>query len=751
MSPSDNKPDSDKPQGNQFNPTVPLDKVESSVPPPDTTFIPHIDLAATMMEDWQTALGDDVAPGKTIKVPRSDSDSLSNTVKLSDELDATQTYPTGTGTDDDFVIGIGYEVDQLLGEGGMGVVYAGRQQSMDRPVAIKVLKPETEQSDGSQRAFTSEAIITGGLDHPNIVPIYDLGKQADDALFYAMKQVEGVEWKDRIATNSLSENLDILLRVADAVAFAHARCIIHRDLKPANIMLGSFGEVLLMDWGLAMPTQDHPRRELYHTPAPGGTPYYMAPEMINGVEQVDRRSDVYLLGGILFEMITGKPPHTLDAPPETQREHVVACLAAVSQNMIAATEKTGELLDIARKAMATNPADRYQSVPEFQEAIRGYLSHEESIELAARAAERLDVARKNGDYEEFSRTRFGFETALEEWPENVRAQEGLKATKYDYAKTALDRGDLDQGLSLLDETNAEHSKLRSSIQTAIVKRDTRQQQVRRLKRVSFAASLVVALVASVATVWINSERDKALVAQDKALAAQKEEAIQREQAQRSEQEAQEQRLLAIAAREKALVAQKIAQENEKKAIAAEARAKQEAQKALHNFKIAERNGYYSDMLLLQKAWQDADPFKLIQILGRYRKREDLRGFEWDYWNRMSQTNLLSFREHSGKVTDIAYSPDGTKIASAATDKTVKVWDTRTWTAKVQAEYYARGLLISLRQRVESLEELQKRVQEDKTLSEGVKNQAFEWAELFWKNRVVRNIPQPESGKIEAPL
>ncbi|MDF1743540.1 MAG: serine/threonine-protein kinase, partial [Gimesia sp.] len=314
MPPSTTEPDSDNPNDEKINSTGSLSNIDSSVPTPEVKYGVSIDLAATMMEDWESALGDDIDPGQTIKMPSLESDGLDKTVKLSDELNATQQVSSGTASDDDFVLGVGYEVDQLLGEGGMGAVYAGRQQSMNRPVAIKVLKSEIEQIDGSQRAFTSEAIITGGLDHPNIVPIYDLGKQEDEALFYAMKQVEGVEWKDQIGTNSISENLEILLRVADAVAFAHARCIIHRDLKPANIMLGSFGEVLVMDWGLAMPTQDHPRREVYHTPAPGGTPYYMAPEMLNGVEQVDRRSDVYLLGGILFEMITGKAPHTLDAP-----------------------------------------------------------------------------------------------------------------------------------------------------------------------------------------------------------------------------------------------------------------------------------------------------------------------------------------------------------------------------------------------------------------------------------------------------
>lgn len=420
-----------------------------------------------------------------------------------------------------------YRVAKLLGEGGMGAVYAARQQSMDRPVAIKVLKSRAARLESGQRAFVSEAIITGGLDHPNIVPIYDVGKQADDSPFYAMKQVEGVEWRDRLPENSLTENLDILLRVSDAIAFGHARRIIHRDLKPENIMLGAFGEVLVMDWGLAMPTQDHPRRASFPRARRGGTPHYMAPEMAAGVQDVDRRSDVYLLGAILFEIVTGKAAHVLDSPPENRRDHVKACLVAVAQNVIASTDESGELVEIARKAMATDRADRYQTVPEFQAAIREYLAHEESIELAARAADRLDDARQSKMYDEFSRARFGFEAALEGWPDNVRAAGGLKETRHDYASTAFDRGDFDLALSLLDEADSDELPLRSSIQQAIVERNARQQHIRRLRRLSFATSLAVALVASVAAVWINSERSKTETRRLNAVAAEKEEATQR--------------------------------------------------------------------------------------------------------------------------------------------------------------------------------------------------------------------------------
>ena len=685
----------------------------------DATIVPSADASMTIISALGASLEDDVEPGHTIKAPASAAarrgSAFQPTITLKRRNVSQQ--ESGDSTSDATVnVDADYQIEELLGEGGMGAVYAARQKSMDRPVAIKVLKSRAARLESGQDAFVSEAIITGRLDHPNIVPIYDVGKQPNDALFYAIKQVEGVEWKERFATNTASENLDILLRVADAIAFAHARGIIHRDLKPANIMLGPFGEVLVMDWGLAMPTEDHPSRETFPEARAGGTPHYMAPEMADGTERVDRRSDVYLMGAMLFEIVTGKPPHALDLPEGPRRERVLAVLDAVANNVIAPTDKTGELLDIARKAIATEPADRYQTVPEFQAALREYLSHEESIELADRAAARLAAGRQSGEYTEFSRARFGFETALEEWPQNVRAAEGLQATRFDYSRTAFDRGDLDLALSLIDESDSKQNELGTSIRQAIVDRDARQQQLRRLRRISLAASLTVAVVAIGAAVWINSERSKALVAQQ-------EEAAQRELAERSEQEALQQRQVAESERSKAederqraIIAQMAAEESEQKATAAEAEAIREANNARRNLRIAEQNGYYSDMLLLNQSWAEANSGQFKSLLDQYRDREDLRGFEWAYWERLAQTELLSLAAtraysrgvefssdgnllafvgpdrtvkildmatgqellsltgHTSSIVNLSFNPDGKRLASASDDKTIKVWD-----------------------------------------------------------------------------
>ncbi|MGC4005874.1 MAG: serine/threonine-protein kinase [Pirellulales bacterium] len=183
------------------------------------------------------------------------------------------------------------------------------------------------------------------------------------------------------------ENLEILMKVADAVGFAHARGVIHRDLKPENVMLGEFGEVLVMDWGLAIATVEFRKiATITQTTSMGGTPAYMSPEMAAGpMSNVGPASDVYLLGAMLFEILTGQPPHT--------GKTVMKCLLAAARNEIVPTTITGELMEIAHKAMATKSAERYPSVREFQNAIRDYEAHSESLKLLQRANDMRDAVR----------------------------------------------------------------------------------------------------------------------------------------------------------------------------------------------------------------------------------------------------------------------------------------------------------------------------------------------------------------------
>ncbi len=450
-----------------------------------------------------------------------------------------------------------YELLSPLGEGGMGIVFAARQTSIDRTVAIKMLKAPVTQSDIHRGRFLSEAIVTGDLEHPNIVPIYDLGADAAGVPFYVMKCIQGTPWNKVLRQKTFLENIEILMKVADAVAFAHSRGVLHRDLKPENIMLGGFGEVLLMDWGLALPVESS-RAGL----APAGTPAYMAPEMAGGpFEQIGFASDVYLLGAILYEILTGNPPHTGRTAGE--------CLMAAARNEIRPTEKTGELIDVARRAMATSPGDRYESVAALQTAIREYLSHSESIALADRAAQTLAEARSTDRYQTYAQSLFAFQEAVALWAGNSKAAQGAIDASLDYAASAYRKGDYDLAASLLEASDPRHAELLKLVDTARSEREQRQRRLVAAKRIGAALAVSLFLVITAAFFWIRTERDRAIaaegVAQDQrrqaderrreAVDAREAERQQRQRAEGLQVEAEQQRDQAVQARDAARRAQ----------------------------------------------------------------------------------------------------------------------------------------------------------------------------------------------------
>lgn len=435
-----------------------------------------------------------------------------------------------------------YELLDKLGEGGMGIVYAGRQSSIDRAVAIKTLK-KNDAGRREQVSFVSEAVVTGDLDHPNIVPIYDLGTDQKGALFYSMKHVQGTPWLKVIDETSEEDNLSILMRVADAIAFAHSRGVVHCDLKPENVMLGDFGEVLVMDWGLAQLMPEFAKPEgVARSAAGGGTPAYMAPEMAQGNGQVGYHSDIYLLGAILFEIVTGKPPHT--------GANVMQCLHFAAQNRIRKTDASGPLLEIALQAMATKPKDRYQSVSDFQQAIREYLSHAESRHLADRAELVLAKAERTQDYQLFSQALASYREALSLWEENSEAMVGAHRASLSYANCAYERGDYELALSLLDSDEFKSLDSATETRQAIVKaqteRDSRQKRLKQTKRILACLAIVTVCGAIFAAVAINDARLEAnnqrQIAVDEAKLAAK-----------AQKQAEEQREIANQQREIALV------------------------------------------------------------------------------------------------------------------------------------------------------------------------------------------------------
>ena len=444
------------------------------------------DLTKSLQSTWHSAAADST-PEMTIKAdedaPSAEGKSTlviqSRALKQADEPDASLAD---------------YDLLGQLGAGGMGVVYSARQASIDRTVAVKMLKSHQDSGDEKkQQKFLAEAVVTGELDHPNIVPIYDLGRNADGALFYSMKRVEGTPWCDMLTKNSLPENVEILLKVADAVAFAHSRGVVHRDLKPENIMLGDYGEVLVLDWGLALTTADCRKTpNLVSNTGMGGTPAYMAPEMAMGpVDQIGKSSDIYLLGAILFECITGLPPHA--------GKKTMECLMAAGKNEIVQTDKSGELLDIALHAMATNPSDRYESVQAFQEAIRVYQSHSESVSLSARATSDLKAAEVSDDYNDYAKALYVFEEAYQLWTANSQAKSGISQAKTLYASSALRKQDYDLGLSVLDADDPDHQELREQLTAGQAERDARRKRLQNARRaiVGLIAAVMVAVTAGI--------------------------------------------------------------------------------------------------------------------------------------------------------------------------------------------------------------------------------------------------------------
>ena len=221
--------------------------------------------------------------------------------------------------------GTKYRILRELGRGGMATVYLAHDSELNREVAVKVLDFPDSSAELAGRMLR-EAAIVARLEHPGIVPIHDVGSLPDDRVFYVMKYVRG-ERLDSFIRKTLPERLRVFQRICEAVAFAHAQGVIHRDLKPENIMVGAFGEVLVMDWGLAKLLRDPENaNEIFHGNEPStqkvvqgisttdhgtilGTPSYMAPEQAAGeIDKLNEQTDVYSLGAILYFLLTEVVP-----------------------------------------------------------------------------------------------------------------------------------------------------------------------------------------------------------------------------------------------------------------------------------------------------------------------------------------------------------------------------------------------------------------------------------------------------------
>jgi serine/threonine protein kinase len=261
-----------------------------------------------------------------------------------------------------------YEILQTLGQGGMGVVYLARQKKLDRLVAIKAISPYLAQEPEVRERFAAEASVLARLSHPNIVTLYDYIEEPD-ALYLVMEYVEGKPLSEILKAGPLPlESIrKYFTQILDAFAYAHSKGVIHRDIKPSNILITSHGQVKILDFGVAkILSSDHSQTR---TGMRLGTLMYMSPEQVKGEKNIDARSDIYSLGVVLFEMLTGKPPYD----PELGEFEI--SLRIVREPLFDLSHPPAnipqKILEVILHATEKNPEHRFSSCAEFREAFEG--------------------------------------------------------------------------------------------------------------------------------------------------------------------------------------------------------------------------------------------------------------------------------------------------------------------------------------------------------------------------------------------
>ncbi len=662
-----------------------------------------------------------------------------------------------------------YRLEEKLGSGSFGVVYRAEQVPLERTVALKMLKPRKRPSDKETEAtkariksqrikdrneFLREAQFTGKLEHPNIVPVHDIGlikgkNATGNRPFYVMKEIKGDSWQSKlkrdqesvsnkeitasvakeIRAKCLAENLDILRRVADAIEFSHDKNIIHCDLKPENVMLGEFGEVLVVDWGGAV---DLDRRETYR---PGGSPAYVSPEMAQywcdiflehkedspASREMGKQSDIYLLGAMLFEIVTGNPPHF-----GLKGEDAYDVMRRATENQIRKHDKwmDNELMQIARVALRLEEGKSFDTVSQFHDALQEYESQRISIEMRDRAEELLEEAKANKDYDAYGKSRFGFEESIEKWEGNVQSKTGLLDARLSCAELALNDQNFDLGIGMLeDPETSEEKTLRKKLVDGKTKRDRRKRLIGVL-----SILLILGGIGSIGLImWgtrmaaVALEKGKEVEAAEERLitankeletaqevvkTAQDDARIARDNAKKAQDDAEKANDDAKKAKDSAQIAQdeakkanddaKKANDDAKTAKDAAKIAQDEATKANYAAKIAQDKAKTAqaeadqaaervNVLNIQFELDDGDFKAARKLLAE--SNEDLKSsLEWASLNIRTQPEAIEFLSETSEVLSAAASQDGKRIVLVKNDS-VSVHETNdynnnVWTEKV---------------------------------------------------------------------
>ncbi|HEX9623766.1 MAG TPA: serine/threonine-protein kinase, partial [Streptosporangiaceae bacterium] len=267
----------------------------------------------------------------------------------------------------------GYRIEQLIGRGGMAVVYRATDVRLDRMVALKILNPDLARNDSFRQRFIRESRAGAAVDHPHVIPVFEAG-EAQDVLFIAMRYVSGLDVRaliERLGKLPADRTVELVTQVASALDTAHAAGLVHRDVKPANMLLAVFNDdglgsdyVYLSDFGLSKQSISSP--SLTMTGQFLGTLDYMSPEQVNG-RQIDGKTDQYALGCAAYEMLTGEPPFRREANLAVMWAQVSAQPPSVRT---ARPDLSARVDEVIGKALAKAPEDRFATCIEFAAALR---------------------------------------------------------------------------------------------------------------------------------------------------------------------------------------------------------------------------------------------------------------------------------------------------------------------------------------------------------------------------------------------
>ncbi len=403
-----------------------------------------------------------------------------------------------------------YILKRLIGRGGQADVWEAWQTSLNRTVALKIHRGK------GTAAFLREARLTGELDHPNIVPVFDAGATAaipgsEPSPAIAMKLVSGKRWDDLLASDlgggralppdRFDQHLRVLVSVCRAVGYAHSRGVVHLDLKPGQVMVGDYGEVYLMDWGVAARLSDNDGPIVFSSPS--GTPGYMAPEQALGDnESVGIATDVYLLGGLAFHIVTGRCPH-----PGVSVDEQLAAARRNDLNEIGNNVSAG-LRRILARALETNPQLRHESADAFRRDIERFLAVSTQREEARQIVEEIQN-REDGlsgaEYAELSDMERRLDRAAALAPQETDILEVRDRVLSLHVQRATDAGDLELARITAERITGERERdaLLTIVKRAEATREARERQ-RRFARLVTALSLVALAVVLAVSAAVSS-------------------------------------------------------------------------------------------------------------------------------------------------------------------------------------------------------------------------------------------------------